>query len=85
MLSADEVKKIIGKGETSRVEFKSEREKNMDFAKEITAFANGAGGYLLVGIEDDGTVSGVNNPLIFEEKIFNICSDSTRPVVTPEL
>jgi len=85
MLSADEVKKIIEKGETSRVEFKSEREKNIDFAKEITAFANGSGGYLLVGIEDDGTVSGVNNPLIFEEKIFNICSDSTRPVVTPEV
>jgi len=54
-------------------------------AKEVAAFANGAGGYLLVGIEDDGTVSGVSNPLKFEEKIYNICSDSIRPVVTPEL
>ena len=53
MLSTEEVKKTIGKGETSRVEFKSEREKNIDFAKEITAFANGSGGYLLVGIEDE--------------------------------
>jgi ATP-dependent DNA helicase RecG len=63
---------IIGKGETNRVEFKSEREKNIDFAKEITAFANGSGGYLLIGIEDDETVSGVNNPLIFEEKIMTL-------------
>jgi ATP-dependent DNA helicase RecG len=85
MISTDEIKKLIEQGETIRVEFKSEREKNIDFAKEITAFANGSGGYLLVGIEDDGTVSGITAPLKFEEKIFNVCSDSTRPVVTPEL
>ena len=84
MLSSAKIKEIIKNGESNRVEFKSEKEKNIDFAKEITAFANGTGGYLLVGIEDDGTVSGVNNPVKFEEKIFNICSDSTRPVVTPD-
>ncbi len=84
MLLPEEINEIIEKGETNRVEFKSEKEKNIDFAKEITAFANGAGGYLLVGIEDDGTVSGVKDPVKFEEKIFNICSDSTRPVVTPD-
>jgi ATP-dependent DNA helicase RecG len=85
VLSTEEIRKIIEKGETGRVEFKSEREKNIDFAKEIAAFANGSGGYLLVGVEDDGTLSGVSNPLKFEEKIYNICSDSIRPVVTPEL
>ncbi len=85
MLSIEEIREIIEKGETGRVEFKSDKEKNIDFAKEITAFANGPGGYLLVGVEDDGTVSGVSNPLKFEEKIYNICSDSIRPVVTPEL
>ncbi|MBW1804413.1 MAG: putative DNA binding domain-containing protein [Deltaproteobacteria bacterium] len=76
--------RLIDNGESSRVEFKSEREKNVDFAKEITAFANGAGGYILVGVEDDGTISGVNNLAKLEERIYNICSDSTRPVVTPE-
>ena len=30
-------------------------------------------------------MSGVRNPLKFEEKIYNVCSDSIRPVVTPEL
>lgn len=85
MLSTEKIREIIEKGETGQVEFKSEKEKNIDFAKEIAAFANGSGGCLLVGVEDDGTVSGVNNPLKFEEKIYNICSDSIRPVVTPEL
>jgi len=85
VLSTEEIREIIKKGETGRVEFKSEKEKNIDFAKEIAAFANGSGGYLLVGVEDDGTVSGVSNLLKFEEKIYNICSDSIRPVVTSEL
>lgn len=85
MLSTKEIREIIKKGETGRVEFKSDKEKNIDFAKEIAAFANGSGGYLLVGVEDDGTVSGVSNPSKFEEKIYNICSDSIRPVVAPEL
>ena len=84
MLSADEIKKVIETGETGRVEFKSEKEKNIDFAKEITAFANGSGGCLLVGVEDNGTISGVTSAQKFEEKVFNICSDITRPVVTPE-
>lgn len=85
MFSLDEIRKIIKKGETEQVEFKSEREKNIDFAKEIISFANGSGGYLLVGVEDDRRISGITNPSKFEEKIYNICSDSTRPVVTPEL
>ena len=35
MLSTEEIREIIENGETGRVEFKSEREKNIDFAKEI--------------------------------------------------
>ncbi len=84
MFTLDEVKIVIRDGESSRVEFKSEREKNVDFAKEITAFANVSGGYLLIGVEDDGKISGVKDPVKLEERVYNICSDSTRPVVTPE-
>jgi len=85
VFSTEEIRAIIEDGETRRIEFKSDREKNIDFAKEVSAFANGSGGYLLAGVEDDGTISGVKSPLKFEEKIYNICSDSIRPVVTPEL
>jgi ATP-dependent DNA helicase RecG len=55
VFSTEEIRELIESGETRRVEFKSDREKNIDFAKEIAAFANGSGGYLLIGIEDDGT------------------------------
>ncbi len=40
MMSIDEILALIEKGETGIVEFKSEMEKNIDFAKEIIAFAN---------------------------------------------
>jgi len=50
VFSSNEIREIIKNGETGRVEFKSEREKNIDLAKEVAAFANGAGGYLLVGM-----------------------------------
>ncbi|MBU0567107.1 putative DNA binding domain-containing protein [bacterium] len=72
MFTQKEIKKIITKGETSGVEFKSEREKNVDLVKEITAFANGMGGYLIVGVEDNGEISGITNPSEFEEMIYNI-------------
>ncbi len=85
MMSVENILELIEKGETGRVEFKSEMEKNIDFAKEITAFANGSGGYLLIGVDDNRQISGITNSAQFEEKIYNICSDSTRPVVSPEL
>lgn len=44
MFLTEEIRELIESGETSRFEFKSEREKNIDFAKEIAAFANGSGG-----------------------------------------
>ena len=72
--SPAKIRKIIAKGETGQVEFKSEKEKNIDLAKEITAFANGAGGYLLVGVEDDGKVSGITNPFGVEcNKNLTLC------------
>jgi len=77
MMSLNEIKRLISGGESSRVGYKSERERNIDFVKGINAFANGSGGYLLIGLEDDGTISGVRNPAKLEERIYNICSDCT--------
>ena len=38
----------------------------------ITAFANSAGGRLVIGIADDGTVVGVEDPLSEEERVDEI-------------
>lgn len=49
-------------GEDSRTEFKSTAHDGLDrknLAREIAAFANGGGGQIFLGVEDDGTPTGV--------------------------
>ena len=36
-----------------------------DIKKEIIAFANSAGGTLYVGVADDGSIVGVDSPLLY--------------------
>lgn len=51
-----------GEGET--IEFKRELPRNKDkLLKTVAAFANGEGGVILVGVDDDGTVVGVGQPI----------------------
>jgi ATP-dependent DNA helicase RecG len=53
---------VIKNGENSGVEFKRDSVQNYDLAKEIVAFANFAGGVILLGIEDDGSIFGTTRP-----------------------
>ena len=48
------VLKLIKEGESERVEFK--RSITRDIHKEICAFANANGGYIIIGIDDEGVM-----------------------------
>jgi predicted HTH transcriptional regulator len=52
---------LIESGEGPDVEFKRQFSSPEKIAKEIIAFANTRGGYLLFGVDDDGTVVGVRS------------------------
>jgi len=65
---------LISRGESETVEFKStmqwdtrknqsNRELKMAIAKEVAAFMNSNGGTLLIGVEDDKTISGLDRDL----------------------
>ena len=58
--------------------------RNDSLAKEIVAFSNMAGGSIFVGVEDDGTVSGIPVSGI-EERVINICRNLVEPSVIPEI
>ena len=58
MLRAD-LLEIIANGENSGVEFKRDDIRPEQFAKEVVAMANLRGGMVLLGVEDDGTISGI--------------------------
>lgn len=71
--------------ESRKLEFKREIPAKMtDLIKTITAFANGAGGELIIGISDkDRTITGVSDPLRLEERIANAVHDSIEPMISP--
>ena len=53
-----------------------------EIKKEIIAFANCDGGKLYIGVQDDGTVVGVNDPDGVSLQISNMVRDAIKPDVT---
>jgi len=65
--------------ESQVLEFK--REHSDGIRKTVIAFANTDGGKLIVGVNDDGTIVGLDNPYDDMLKISNSLRDSIRPDV----
>ena len=58
-LTPEEIKSIAGSGEGYNAEFKiSVPAKLKDLSQEVCAFANSGGGYLFIGIDDNGKLKG---------------------------
>ena len=59
-MTPEQLRTLIEDGEQLTVEFKSDRHKlgNDELVNAVVCLANGAGGDLLLGVEDDGTISG---------------------------
>jgi ATP-dependent DNA helicase RecG len=77
-----ELLEMIRNGENSGVEFKRDDIQNHDLAKELVAFSNLAGGVMLLGVEDDGSISGITRPKL-EEWVMTACRDKIRPAIIP--
>lgn len=71
--------------EGKTLELKRDLSSPMGPLRTIVAFANSAGGRLVVGVEDDGTVVGVGDPLAEEERIANLISDHIAPQLVPAI
>lgn len=56
-----ELRELIAKGESSTLEFKRKFTTSEKIAREIIAFANTTGGILLLGVDDNGVVKGVDS------------------------
>ena len=79
-----EVLELIRNGEDSTLEFKRDVVTNFDLAKELVAFLNHEGGIVLLGVEDDGTISGTTRGNL-EEWVAEICRVKIDPPVIPTL
>ena len=98
-MNRTELQELIAQGENSSIEFKSDRIDNRDLARELVALANLQGGRLLLGVENDGSVSGLvrrdgleaagsedggrRTYRKLEEWVVQACRDKIRPELVP--
>jgi ATP-dependent DNA helicase RecG len=67
-MTSEHVKQLTTQGEGIEVEFKESKTKlNKSVFETVCAFLNRNGGHLLLGVNDDGEIAGVDNP----EKLIN--------------
>jgi len=76
------IQEILKQPEGKSLEFKKEIPKNrQNLLKTVVAFANGSGGNIYVGVNDDRTVTGIKEePFDLEEKLSSIIYDSISPI-----
>lgn len=74
---------IIANGESSGVEFKRDDLRPEQLAKEIVALANFQGGRILVGVEDDGTISGVKRTGLETWVMDTVFGRYVHPMILP--
>src|SRR5437867_7704394 len=82
MTSRTDLLEIIRNGENSGVEFKRDVLEKHALAKELVAFPNLSGGMVLLGVEDDGTISGITRQDL-EQFVMNVSRDQIRPSIIP--
>ena len=75
---------LVANGESSRVEFKRDDIRPEGLAREICALLNFEGGRILLGVEDDGAVTGLTRGRDeAEEWVMNIARQNIRPPFVP--
>lgn len=84
-MNSKEILEIISAGESSTVEFKRKISSDVKIAKEIAAFANTLGGWLIIGVDDKGTVIGVESEKADVDEIKKICGFFIEPTIEPKI
>lgn len=75
---------IINQGEGAKIEFKRDNIRAEGLAKEIVAFANMNGGIILIGIEDNGDVSGIQRENLHEWLMDTVVGKHIHPFILPD-
>ncbi len=83
MLKSD-LLESINQGEGAKLEFKRDDIRPEALAKEIVAFANMNGGRILLGVEDDGAISGVSRENLQEWIMDTAVKRYVSPFILPD-
>ena len=61
-MTPDQLRELVGAGESLTTEFKSDPINDTDLVEAVVCLANASGGFLLIGIGDDGSSRGLQGP-----------------------
>src|SRR3989344_4925815 len=80
-----EIETLLAQAESKTLEFKRDLSSLEPILKTIIAFANTAGGTLLIGRSEQGALFGIQDVFRAEEALVNSISDNIRPPILPEI
>lgn len=80
-MTLQEIHRLAQQGEGLKIEFKKKAAYPEKIVREIIALANTEGGHLLIGVDDDGTVSGQK---FIEEEVF-VMEKAISELILPKL
>lgn len=78
-----ELLELIANGENSGVEFKRDDVGPEKLAKEIVALANFRGGRILIGVEDDGEITGIQRLDLEQWLMTTVFGQTVHPMILP--
>jgi len=76
---------LLKQPESKTLEFKRDLSSIESVLKTIIAFANTAGGILIIGRNQEGELIGVEDIFKTEERLANVIADSIHPPLLPEI
>lgn len=94
-LNSRQIMAMIAAGENVHVDFKESIftrhvhvqrvTQHHELVKDLAAFANTDGGYLLIGVSDEGRVVGFQSSDHIEQRVINLSRDISSPPLSPSL
>ena len=79
------IEEFLSQKEGKTLEFKRDLSSMKPIIKTLVAFANTAGGTLIIGRSDDGKITGVSDVLREEERLSSAIADGVRPLMMLEI
>lgn len=81
------IKELIHAGVSKTVEFKEGFPQKNQIPKTVCAFANRAGGQIIIGVNDKGDILGIGDDILndYLNRISNIIHDCIFPMLIPEI
>jgi ATP-dependent DNA helicase RecG len=77
---------LLKRPEGKTLEFKRDLSSPDGVLRTVVAFANSAGGTVLIGVEDrTASIRGIDDPMAVEERLASLVSDSISPRLAPDI